>query len=69
MAFDFNRLIPNAAKKKREQRFNNLLYIVLVEWGWDYETFLKTPIPILNRCFQVHNEKIKQQNKNSKKKR
>ena len=69
MAFDFNRLFPNTAKKKLEQRFNNLLYIVLVEWGWDYEIFLKTPIPIMIRCFQVHNEKIKQQNKNSKKKR
>ena len=53
MAFDFGRLFPEAAKKKKEDQYNNLLYIILVEWKWDYNTFLETPIPVIFRVLKV----------------
>lgn len=68
MAFDFGRLFPEAAKKKREEAYENLLYVVLVEWKWDYNTFLNTPYPVINSCFKVWNRVKKEERKANKRK-
>ncbi len=65
MAFDFNRLFPEAAKKKQEDKLDNILYIILVEWGWDYKTFQETPIPIIIRVLNKWNEIKKKEAKKS----
>jgi len=57
---NLNRLFPNSQKNKEEEQFNNLLYIVMVEWGWSYEEFIKTPIPLLNRLLKTH-ERVKKE--------
>jgi len=65
---DFGRLFPKSAKRKDEDQFNNLLYIVMVQWGWSYEDFIKTPIPLLNRLLKTHERVKKEEARASKKK-
>lgn len=67
MAFNFDKLFPEAAKKKSEEKQNLLLYIILVEWKWDYETFLNTPIPVIFRVLDRYNNIKKQEEKAYKK--
>lgn len=65
---NLGKLFPKANQNNNEDKFNNLLYVVLVEWKWSYEDFRKTPIPVLFRLLKKHKEKIDEQNKQSKKK-
>jgi hypothetical protein len=64
-----NNLFPKSTKNKIRQKEDDLLYIILVEWGWDYETFLKTPIPIIMRILKAYNKIKKTEAKAYKKKR
>ena len=65
---DLSRILKNSANNKKGDNINNLLYVVLVEWGWSYEDFKKTPIPILQRLLKKHKSVIEKQNKANKKK-
>jgi len=53
MAFNFQRLLPNATKKKQQEVYDNVLYIILVEWGWSYEDFLNTPLVVIQNCLSI----------------
>lgn len=66
---DFDRLIPQARGKNQDKQFNNLLYIILIDWKWNYETFLNTPIPIINRCLKIYNEVKKAEQRAAKRKK
>jgi len=65
---DLGKLFPNSTKRKQEDKFNNLLYLCLVDWGWSYNQFLETPIPVLNRLLKKHKEITDKQEKATKKK-
>ena len=55
------KLLPNAHKNKLNISLNTLLYTVFVDWGWSYEQFCNTPIPIVMRLLKKHTE-IKKKN-------
>ena len=64
---NLSRLLPNAAKNVNEEKVNNILYLCLTEWGWSWDQFINTPIPVLMRLFKKHEEVQKEQKKKSKK--
>jgi len=65
---DLNKILKNASVNKTEENFNVLLYIALVEWGWSWEQFKNTPIPIFQRCLNQH-KKIKENEEKQLKKK
>lgn len=56
-------LFPNVSKKKSENNLDNILYLCMVEFGWSYEDFLNTPIPVIRRIIKKHNQINKKHNK------
>lgn len=68
MNIDIGKHLPKATNNKNNDNFDNLLYTVLVEWKWDYETFKKTPITVLMRCMKVYNKIKKEEEKRLNKK-
>jgi hypothetical protein len=63
---DLTKLFPNSAKKKNDDKYINMFYITMVEWGWSYSQLLETPIPMLNLLLKKHMEVTKKNNKKGK---
>lgn len=61
-----HKLFPNVSKKKTDDNINNILYLCMVEFGWSWDQFQNTPIPIIKRLMKTH-EKIAKKNKKGKK--
>jgi hypothetical protein len=66
---NLSKILPNSTKTEINESGDELLYIILVEWGWDYETYLETPIPIIMRTLKVHNSIKKAELRAHKKKK
>jgi hypothetical protein len=58
--------LPTAAKNKLKQKEDTILHIVLTEWGWSYQEFLETPIPVFFRVWKKDQDLKKEQSKKSK---
>lgn len=56
-------MFPEIVEKKKKDSVDEILYLFLFDFGWTYEEFKETPIPIIFRMVQKHTEKIKKQNK------
>ena len=63
-----NRLLPKASKNNAEKAHDQLLYTVMVEWGWSWSQLQETPLPVLLRLLRedkrVKKLKAKQNKKN-----
>jgi len=66
---DLSRILPNSAKNKQEDGNNAILYLFLVEFGWSYEQFINTPVPVVFRLMKYHKYVKEQERKNSKRKK
>jgi hypothetical protein len=66
---NLNKLLPKSSKQSAENDVDDLLYIILVVWGWDYETFKNTPIPIILRVLRAYNKMKRAEAKAHKKKK
>lgn len=65
---NLNRLLPNSQKNKKEEAIQGILHLFLCEWGWSFEEFKKTPIPITVMLLKKHKKDVeKQKKKNGKK--
>lgn len=60
---NFNKLLPKVVKNKSENEFNNMLYLFLTEFGWTWEQFVNTPIPVVLRILRTHKKKNKKNGK------
>lgn len=60
-------LFPNASKRKKDKQLNDILYLFMCEFGWSWEQFKSTPIPIIMRLTKKHTEISKKKNKKGKK--
>lgn len=56
---NLNKLLPNASRNKSENNYDSLLYLFLVDFGWTYDKFLVTPIPVIMRLLKQH-KKVKE---------
>ena len=65
---DLGQLFIKSAQKKRDSKLDDILYVAMVEWGWTYDKFIKTPIPILIRILNVYKKVKKAEQKATKKK-
>ena len=64
---NLGRLFPNVQKRQNEEQFKNILYIAMVEWGWSYDKFIETPIPIIKMLLDVRT-RVKKEEKDAMKK-
>jgi hypothetical protein len=65
---DLVKLFPKSTKRKQDEKYINLFYITMVEWGWSYTHLIETPIPVLNLLLKKHKE-IKEAEKRANKKK
>lgn len=63
-----SRLFPNSSRRKKQDKLDDIMYLFMCEFGWSWEQFNSTPIPILMRLLKTHIKKQKQKNKKGKKK-
>lgn len=66
---NFNKLLPKSTQNKKNHELDIILYLFMVEFGWSYEDFKNTPIPILFRLLQEHKRVKEMEHKANKKKR
>lgn len=60
---NFNKLLPNASKNKGEDACSLIVYIATTKWGWSYDEFLRTPIPVILNNLKEQQKEIKEQSK------
>lgn len=49
-----SRLLPKSAKNKKDSEIDTILYLFMVEFGWTYDKFIDTPIPIIFKLLKEH---------------
>lgn len=61
-----HRLLPNASKNIDEENLNNILYLCMAEWGWSWDDFRNTPLPVLLTLLKTHNKVQKERQRKQK---
>lgn len=56
-------MFPEIVEKKKKDSVDEILYLFLHDFGWTYDEFKDTPMPIIIRMVEIHTKKIKKQNK------
>lgn len=64
-----SRLLPKSAAKKSENKLDDALYLIMVDWGWSWRDIKETPLPIILRLFKAHERREKQKRKQQKRKK
>lgn len=59
-------MFPEIVEKRKKESINDILLLFMGEFGWSYEQFSKTPIPIIFRMLEAHTKQLKQKNKGRK---
>lgn len=62
---NLNNILPNAANRVSKTKHDAIIYIATVKWGWTWQQFLDTPIPvimILLRQWQKEQKELNKQN-------
>lgn len=65
---NFNKLLPNASKNKREKACHQIIYVITTKWNWSWQEFENTPIPVIFSNLDFWQKEQKQIAKAHKKK-
>ena len=49
-------ILKKAINNREFENFEHTLYVIMVEWGWSYEQFQETPIPVLMSLLKTHHK-------------
>ena len=61
-----HRLLPHASAKAAKEKYDTLIYIITVKWGWSWDQLVNTPVPVILtvlKQWQKEQQAIKKQNK------
>jgi hypothetical protein len=67
MTFDAA-FLPKANKNRDEKWLRKVIYIFCKDFGWSWDMFINTPIPIILLLLQEHKARIEAERKANKKK-